>query len=298
MSEKYESLLNKFIEGAKKKNKSLENAKIENSTDFSFNTCLALTYLAVNQLAETEDLPGPPSNRIAHFKYWLIDLDFGLSEWNEARVEIHQKAQLIEGSPIERTLTPAKRNSKDFAVWDCVEMMCLSVSKHTWLIHPSDMGKLPPFTTRAMILTQYEVGLLHLREKLVRDEKNSNNSNAKQPADELKNAKAESTKVKSVEKKKQPFNKVLRKNLGKTSKSEVIGNNPMKIGIRPVKIGLHARVLSGGSAEKLTSLLKRKSIKTSNIQIVSLFNGMQYSTYQIQLEVPIENKEFWKDIDF
>lgn len=86
---------------------------------------------------------------------------------------------------------------------------------------------------------------------------------------------------------------------GNFEKSEIRGSNDgVQLGIKPVKIGLHVKVLAGGDSKKVANLLKQKRLKATNVKILDLSSGPKYSTHQIQLDVPISKTNFWSDENF
>lgn len=307
----FELLLEKFKSGSTLKNReltSLQNANLEESDNCRYNICLAFTYLAVDQFstsafAEFGQDDDSAKVKLTHAKNYLENLNFDLSDWNFARTRAQEEGLFWsnlnkEDWLIEKTLVPAKRNDKSLAIWDCIKLVCLSAAGPTWLINPMSLVKLPFFTQRAMYFSQYELGLADTLCRI--EQENQKLAEEKAAAVEVEPVKTQQPVAKPELKK--PFNKVVaaakvnKKSIA--SKSEATGKNPIKIGIKPVRIGLHAKVLAGGSAEKLTSLLRRKCLKASNIKITNLHNCQKYSTYQIQLDISVEKQHFWKDDDF
>jgi len=269
-----------------------------------FDSCIAFVFLSMDQLMK-QLFPGsddPDANSATRFfketiPRWCESLGFELDDWNLARTRIHQAAhQFSKNCQLPKSLVPAKRNSIPTAISDVAKIAASYHFEITWLVRPEDLKKMAQFSPETMVLSTYVAGQLLTVSKFL--ELEDKKSEKKENSDETKIVSKEKSKKnedKPTTKLEQPWNKVV----GKKKPKEIRGQNTsVRIGIKPVTVGLHARVLSGGSADKIVQLLKRKSLKASNIKVVNLSNFQKHSTYQIQLDIPVEKQDFWRDYDF
>merc|ERR1712048_874867 len=94
------------------------------------------------------------------------------------------------------------------AIWDCMQMLCSTLDGPIWVMNPLDLPKLPAFTTRAMIFSQYEAGLATIIGKIEQEKAECIEQNsAKKPVEVEK--RTDKPLLKKVESKKKPFNKVV-----------------------------------------------------------------------------------------